>query len=626
MEFNHLKINGFGKLVNKEIELKSGINIISGENEAGKSSLLKFLIAMLYGASKNKNGKSISDFDRYKPWKTEEFSGSLEYTLENGEKFEIYREFKKKNASIYNDDKEDISKNFKENKTKGIAFFEEQTGIEEETYLSTAIIEQEEVKLAQSSQNAIIQKISNKVSSGDDNVSYKKSLAQITKMQGEKVGTDRTQNKPINIVNVEIKKLESKRIELEEIKEIQNSNEVEFQNLEHKLKIEENKLELVKSLKTLDENNRLRYAEINFNKNLEDENVKKINALREELNQGKHEETKSSNGKLNYIILGVLLIISIALFVFVSNKVFGIIALVLSVLQGINIVVRSNFSKKKVKLEKDKAQEEILKEINLLKKNNEEKSFEINTKLNKLNAEVDHEKDKIFNKFNSVLDINYLEKAFSMEYDKLVKEIEVIEKELEKLRRDLHELEFGKKAENKQLEELPNIIEKLNSLYEEQEELLKLNNSYNIAKECLENAYNEVKKNISPRFTENLCKSIAKISNNKYDFVKVSDEEGLVVGLENGNYVPAERLSVGTMDQMYLSLRLSAIKEMSNETMPIILDEAFAYFDNNRLANILSYLNSEYRNHQILIFTCSDREKEALKANNIEYNLINLEK
>ena len=43
----YLKINGFGKLVNKDIELKSGINVIYGENEAGKSSLLKFLTGLL---------------------------------------------------------------------------------------------------------------------------------------------------------------------------------------------------------------------------------------------------------------------------------------------------------------------------------------------------------------------------------------------------------------------------------------------------------------------------------------------------------------------------------------------------------------------------------------------------
>ena len=124
MKINNLKINGFGKLKNKEIELSDGINIIYGENESGKSSILKFISSILYGTSKNKNGKEISDFDKYKPWKTEEFSGKIDYTLKNGEKFEVYREFKKKNPIIYNSNKEDISKTFKIDKNKGRNFFE----------------------------------------------------------------------------------------------------------------------------------------------------------------------------------------------------------------------------------------------------------------------------------------------------------------------------------------------------------------------------------------------------------------------------------------------------------------------------------------------------------------------
>ena len=134
MKINNLKINGFGKLKNKEVKLSDGINIIYGENEAGKSSMLKFISSMLYGASKNKNGKELSDFDRYKPWQTEEFSGKIEYSLDNGEQFEVYREFKKKNPVIYNSKMEDISKTFVIDKTKGIDFFTEQTGIDEETF------------------------------------------------------------------------------------------------------------------------------------------------------------------------------------------------------------------------------------------------------------------------------------------------------------------------------------------------------------------------------------------------------------------------------------------------------------------------------------------------------------
>ena len=219
MKINNLKINGFGKLKNRNLNLENGINIIYGENESGKSTCLKFISSMLYGSSKNKNGKEISDFDKFKPWETEEFSGKISYTLDNGEEYEVYREFKKKNPIIYNSLKEDISKNFPIDKTKGIEFFKEQTGIDEETFYATAITEQEGVKLSKSSQNSIIQKISNLVSSGDDNISFKKSLDKINRSQNEEVGTERTSQRPINIVDNKIHGLLNEKKNLEIYKE-----------------------------------------------------------------------------------------------------------------------------------------------------------------------------------------------------------------------------------------------------------------------------------------------------------------------------------------------------------------------------------------------------------------------
>ena len=58
--------------------------------------------------------------------------------------------------------------------------------------------------------------------------------------------------------------------------------------------------------------------------------------------------------------------------------------------------------------------------------------------------------------------------------------------------------------------------------------------------------------------------------------------------------------------------------------MPIILDEAFAYYDTQRLENILKYLVNIYPDRQILIFTCTEREKEIFEKLHINYNLINL--
>lgn len=98
----------------------------------------------------------------------------------------------------------------------------------------------------------------------------------------------------------------------------------------------------------------------------------------------------------------------------------------------------------------------------------------------------------------------------------------------------------------------------------------------------------------------------------------------MVTETENGNYVLADRLSVGTIEQMYLSLRLSIIKELSEETIPIFLDEAFAYYDEERLENILKYINNYFNNIQIIIFTCTNREQNMLNKLNINYNLIEL--
>lgn len=98
----------------------------------------------------------------------------------------------------------------------------------------------------------------------------------------------------------------------------------------------------------------------------------------------------------------------------------------------------------------------------------------------------------------------------------------------------------------------------------------------------------------------------------------------MIVEREDGEYIDCNNLSIGTIDQLYLSLRLSAMNEISEERMPIILDEAFAFYDDERLKNILKFIADNYKENQIIIFTCSNREKEILNELNIEYNLVDL--
>ncbi len=628
MKIDYFKINGFGKISNKELELNDNINIIYGKNESGKSTLLKFISSMLYGASKNKNGKDISDFDKYKPWKVEEFSGKIRYTLDNNESFEVFREFKKKAPIVYNSNMQDISKEFKVDKTKGIDFFTEQTGIDEETFNSTAIIEQESVRLNKSTQSGIIQKISNVVSSGDETVSFKKTMDRINKEQTEKIGSDRTSQRPINIVNEKIDKLRKEKNELEVYSSQINNSSKRVEEFQTNLKNEEDKLLVLKSLKETIEKNKIREAEINVNKEVINDYEEKISELSNKVDSKVRDNIniEKKNNKIYYILIILCIVLGIALF-FVE-KIFSVISLVLAVIIGIfSFISKNKFQKaKNAKLkEVDDLEEKIKHEIEILKRNQEEQQLQIIEKQEKYNIEISKEKENIKNKFMNLVDFEFINMAIEMEEDEL--SVAIINKEtrINSLRYSLQATQLEANTMIEKMNNLANLEEELSQLEEEKEELIKLNNSFNIAKECMEAAYDKIRNNVSPKFITSLSNIIEKISNGKYSKINFNDENGLTVETENGNYILAERLSTGTIDQMYLSLRLSTLLEISKEKMPIILDETFAYFDDTRLANILEYINENFKDNQIIIFTCSEREKLALDLLRIPYNLITLE-
>jgi len=251
MRINNLKINGFGKLENKEINLSENINLIYGKNEAGKTTLLKFISGMFYGVSKNKNKKEFPDFERYKPWKAEEFSGKINYTLDNKKQFEVFRDFTKKNPQIYNENGEEISKTFNIDKTRGNEFFYDQTKIDEQMFFSTTLIEQKNVVLDNGEQAVLTQKIANILSTGEENISYKKTMDKLNKKTVEEVGSERTVGRPLNIVCDKLEKIKKEQQNLENNSNIKDELENKKNNIKNKIKEKEIKLNLIKEIKKI---------------------------------------------------------------------------------------------------------------------------------------------------------------------------------------------------------------------------------------------------------------------------------------------------------------------------------------------------------------------------------------
>ena len=650
MKINKIKINSYGKLKNKEINLENNLNIIYGKNESGKSTLLKFILNIFYGASKNKKGRDISDFEKYKPWNSEEYSGKLSYELDNKNKYEIYREFNKKNPNIFNENGEDILKEFNIDKNKGSEFFFEQTQISEEMFLATSVAMQQEVKIEKNTQNILIQKISNLLETGEDKISYKKAVEKLNRMQLEKIGTERSREKPINIIQKNIETDEEKINELKKYENLEYELEEEKNKIKNKINEKEIKNNLLKEIKIKNEKNNLENEKIKIKENIIEENKNKINLINNNLEKinnkileeknnskninGKYEKNKL-NKKLN-IFLIIIILINILWFLFIpkiiENKIIKYIFLLTVPTYLIFYIFLKNKLNKKIKIIENN-QKNNLEKINNEKINieNNKKIYEENlnqllNEINKIKTENNLlnnlEENKLINKYEKNInknEINYLLKTGNIN-----NEINLLESEINNLKIENNRLELQKENIEPQLENLSSLEEELYSLKEQYEELQKNNESIELVKTLLARAYDNMKNSVSPVFTQKLSNSIATITKGKYCKLSFNDEQGLIVELENGNYIPAERLSTGTIDQLYLSLRLAMLDEISNEKVPIILDESFAYYDDERLKNILNYLVNEFNDRQIIIFTCSNREKDILTRENIHYNFVTI--
>ncbi|MCQ2507933.1 MAG: AAA family ATPase [Dorea sp.] len=184
--------------------------------------------------------------------------------------------------------------------------------------------------------------------------------------------------------------------------------------------------------------------------------------------------------------------------------------------------------------------------------------------------------------------------------------------ELEHISKDLQEkqVEYGNIRE--QLGEMQELGEVYTG-YQAEEKAISL------AIERLRTLSVDLQKQLKESIDQNSSEILRQITGGKYTNMFV--EENLHVNLlENGMLVAEEQVSRGTRAQIWLALRLAADSILLEEEMPLILDDAFVFYDEERLANTLRWLEATGR--QVLIFTCQGREQEIMEKNGINFNEI----
>ena len=131
-----------------------------------------------------------------------------------------------------------------------------------------------------------------------------------------------------------------------------------------------------------------------------------------------------------------------------------------------------------------------------------------------------------------------------------------------------------------------------------------------LAAETLEKTAAEMGDQTAGILNRRASEIFAAFTDGAYQSLRMDGERHLSVwdGVRN---IPAERLSRGTVEQIYLAVRLAAADILLEEPVPLILDDVFAFYDDKRLESALKWLSSQRK--QVIIFTCHKREEEIAK-------------
>lgn len=244
MIFKELGILNFGKFENKIIKLEDGINLIIGDNEAGKSTVVNFIDGIFYGFSKDSLARKVRDeiFEKSRPWSSNLYKG---YVILNdgGENFRVSRDFDSDEISILSLDKGgDYSKderNFLNSRIPqpGLLFFE----ISRKIYQSTFFISQRLSQVEEDAAEELKNKIDNFSVSQDENIDLKKVLDRM-KDDLYTLGTNRRKTSEIGKIYQELDKLTSEKINFANLKDDYKKSANDYKEAKEKLKTLEDNL------------------------------------------------------------------------------------------------------------------------------------------------------------------------------------------------------------------------------------------------------------------------------------------------------------------------------------------------------------------------------------------------
>ena len=611
MRLLELHIDGFGKFHDRTISFNDGINIIYGKNEAGKSTLHTFIRGMLFGIERGRGRAAKNDlYTKYEPW---ENSGTYEGWLrleKDGTIYRIERRFRKENKSLK------II-----NETKGLE--EEATpafvsslldGLTETMYNNTISIGQ----LKSATEDGMVTELKNYIANmnttGNISLNITKATAFLRNQKRSlEAGLIPEASREFTSLLAEIRNVEA------EIAGPEYENQLDaYQNMRTQVKGLIDNTQTQK--KDLDEKLANGKKVLSDNGFTDRASVDAMSSDAERLYSEYNTLNGECNKKSRKVLSGLTAVLGVAGLGAAATLGYFNLTAYLPVCGAAATAAVIFFIISLFILQKDKEYHRLF----------DNTSSELGALLARHLGDSAVSEDAM-NAF----------RARMGEFSKLCDMVTQSEAEIRKFLEDLSNLqtkqagcsEMIEKQQRtqweleKKLEHLSNCKNKAKALKRTLAENDRIHDeivAIDLAQETMADLSSSIRDSFGLYLNKEASQYITGITGGIYDSMSIDENLNVFLNTKT-KLVPLENVSSGTMDQVYLALRLAAAKLLqgSGSGFPLIFDDSFTQYDDERLKTALEWLASAYGG-QIIIFTCHRREAQMLRARQVEFQLIEM--
>lgn len=565
MFLNKLLLKDFGKFNNKEIELKPGLNLIYGGNEAGKTTIKEFIIGMLYGIEKSRGlGARLDDYELRKPLDGRGFSGKA-YIKKDGKSYFVERSFLRHNRKVSVMDigsgREVTLKN--KNSLHGTMF-----ELDKSAYVNTLCIGEHGATPGKELAEEMDNYLANLATTGSADIDKNKA---ISRLKEEKKKYDiRPVRKKIDMISDELLEFTEVDDKLKEVRGKIADLEQDFAMETARRKREARKLIETEKGTHYEENEEL-------NEDL-DELAKNSIFLDADLIKDFKKDVPLTDKVWFILLTGLFVVAVIAAMVYILpfEKSVRQLFIICTILFVIVTIVEGMYAKGMFDGDVYTPTEEDFKRM----------VYELERK-QETYQEVE------------------IDMSFAAEFADKKAELIVVEKEL-----------LDQKEKKRQLEEeLVVMNSKLAGLEKE-------NHIINLAINTIVQVSAEIHGDLGFLINDNISDIVSKITDGKYKDVRM-DEKLHVMVKDEDSYVGIEYLSAGTIEQIYLAVRLSVARLLCKDKMPLIIDDIFTAYDETRLVNTLDCLKT-IDTEQIILMTSNPHIGDMLDDLDMDYNYVEL--